>query len=1106
MIDIVTRSRIERESVSRAAAPRESQSDALTTAMPTRQIVSAVRRTRLKPGSVTPGEILILQQAIGNRAVNQLPAIAGSSQECGDIRQPRHVRMESERTLYPTGQSSEIVIARTVSIGNGDLFVQRDVGNVPVMPLLPGPSPSFESVAHCGCAPSRIQRQGTGSDSGLMLERAVAARSPLSTTVFEPNKRAVSGVSDSVRQTNGPGRNRDYGRVCAKIAIPANGRASRALHVARLQQAQELYGNGVAQRLVKTFSRPPVATEPVAPPIRPLELRGPSIDVASPPPIGPDAIPNAGSSDGLTRGSLDESVMIGNPAAAGKGHAPSSTGRVSGEPGSQLHAVADAQRRLILGDAERSEAQVLRAAANRRQQIGDRFGNVRQRISAVFAQSSTAVQSFVAEKQAQVQATSSNILNTAKGFMEGAVKTAERLANQARDGISGFVDNISSSLIGSAQGVAQQIMGVVSSIPGSDLPGVAQLRAAATRFVGQAAGAVTSALSQAQVFIHSVLQRGMEFLKSALTGFAEIANSTLAKVASGIQQAAHALFGFLRQIATRILSSLRTVVKGTLLPIVASVEGKAQRGVITAQQQAVAAIRNNLEDHLKALARYLSPRLTGTAAASGTGGAADPEAVVRAMGAEAVQNDHTIVRTFEERTSTILGSIFQALAGGASRAVQAIGQVVAEARQAIVAKIAQILEALSQITGAVSSVMQSLLQSIGESFVAVVQSVRILVQNTVDRLLDFARNALSRIGQLIAGFVSNLLSGNFSLPSLADVIGVFQPVLSNGPIEPRPPGPITKPGLQIIFLILAAVGALVLYVAPELAAAVIAALVAAGLSPVGALVVLGILAILALILLLLLLYLLWKLLNSKPAPKPKPPEPKITHETVFSARDGSPKTRTDIGVGEHVDFTGSVSGTWTANAGSPKTASGTKFAWVAPERKQTVTIQLTAGGTTASVSMKILEPDDITAVKEKERSIPAGVQGAGMILNFDFHPFNVSFGNVGTREVAGPASNIQGYYLKHGMPHDHNPGPVRFFPMSEDNKFAGTARDTAAQQGYPAPWDAGSFHWKIPNKFKVNTEGGDGKEYTNTIQEFTLTGPSGETKITKAGAEVKRTP
>ncbi len=91
------------------------------------------------------------------------------------------------------------------------------------------------------------------------------------------------------------------------------------------------------------------------------------------------------------------------------------------------------------------------------------------------------------------------------------------------------------------------------------------------------------------------------------------------------------------------------------------------------------------------------------------------------------------------------------------------------------------------------------------------------------------------------------------------------------------------------------------------------------------------------------------------------------------------------------------------------------------------------------------------------------------------------------------------------MPHDHNPGPVRFFRISEDNKFLAAA-DHAAQSGYPAPWGKGSFHWKIPNKFRVFTEGGDGKKYTDVIQGFTMKGRSGRTKVTKAGEKVERAP
>ncbi len=162
-------------------------------------------------------------------------------------------------------------------------------------------------------------------------------------------------------------------------------------------------------------------------------------------------------------------------------------------------------------------------------------------------------------------------------------------------------------------------------------------------------------------------------------------------------------------------------------------------------------------------------------------------------------------------------------------------------------------------------------------------------------------------------------------------------------------------------------------------------------------------------------------------------------------------------------------------------------------------------GDSASASLNVLEPDSITGIKLSEMTFPNGTQGAGMILNFSFNPLKVSFGNAESREVSGPASAITGYYLKHGMPHDHNAGPIIFFRIGPDNKFA-AARDRAAQAGYPAPWDAGSFHWLIPNKFRVITESGDGKEYTTVKQEFTMEGPSGKTKITKAGAEVERTP
>ena len=235
----------------------------------------------------------------------------------------------------------------------------------------------------------------------------------------------------------------------------------------------------------------------------------------------------------------------------------------------------------------------------------------------------------------------------------------------------------------------------------------------------------------------------------------------------------------------------------------------------------------------------------------------------------------------------------------------------------------------------------------------------------------------------------------------------------------------------------------------------------------------------------------------------------ITHETQFSAPDGSANTRTDVGVGEEVQFTAPNAGEWTASAGSPETlGSGTTFDWTASDRAASVEIKLKVGEQESSVTMDVIEPNRITATKKREIAYPAGRQGAGMKLDFNFHPMNVSFGNVETREVSGPATNISGYfednYTADALKHNAGDTPT-FFAMSQDNKFA-AAEDTAAFSGFPAPWSKGGFTWVIPNKFRVNTESGDGKQYTTVTQAFSISGSSGESEVEKGGASVERSP
>lgn len=252
----------------------------------------------------------------------------------------------------------------------------------------------------------------------------------------------------------------------------------------------------------------------------------------------------------------------------------------------------------------------------------------------------------------------------------------------------------------------------------------------------------------------------------------------------------------------------------------------------------------------------------------------------------------------------------------------------------------------------------------------------------------------------------------------------------------------------------------------------------------------------------------------KPEPKPKsepekavkPSKPTISHETTLSAPDGTDKKRTDVGVGEEVTFRGSAAGKWTATNGVPgELASGDKFTWTAPDRAATVAIKLQVGTEQETVSMKVIEPESITGRKNSEIPIGAGTAGAGMKLTFIYHPLRVSFGNVEAREVSGEATNITGYYKKHytaaGLHHDSGD---TFTQIKENNEDS--APDTAKTTDNFKPYERGTFDWVIPNRFKVKTEAGDGKKFTNVTQAFLMHDATGKITITKATAKVTRSP
>jgi len=233
--------------------------------------------------------------------------------------------------------------------------------------------------------------------------------------------------------------------------------------------------------------------------------------------------------------------------------------------------------------------------------------------------------------------------------------------------------------------------------------------------------------------------------------------------------------------------------------------------------------------------------------------------------------------------------------------------------------------------------------------------------------------------------------------------------------------------------------------------------------------------------------------------------PDITIETAVEAPDGSGKSRKKIGVGERVTFTGSKTGEWKATGGAPLTqATGLTFAWEAPSRGASVTISLTSGKYTRTVLLTILEPASIAGKKVDDMTFSRGRLGAGMRLRFNYMPKTVSFGNVDSKEVSGPATNVHGYFEGRTGPFQHHDSGDTFLPIQNNNEDS--VLDSAGFWGYPSPWRKGGYDWVIPNHFKVRSEAGDGKKFTDVTQAHRIEGTDGSAKITKAGANADRTP
>ena len=682
-----------------------------------------------------------------------------------------------------------------------------------------------------------------------------------------------------------------------------------------------------------------------------------------------------------------------------------------------LQTAAKLQSQVIANEAQLNEAQVVRIAQAHRQRIGGEFAGVRSALTGQLAQSGAALQGYFAAKGAEVGAAAAATMRSAQEAVTTTVTAADAQVQGARKSIDGFVAGATGTLQQRVQQMGGQIASAIRSVPFPDLPGVATVRAAAAGLADRAAVALSGGLGLVRDLIGAALQSGAQLLGNLLNGVRQAATSALAQAGATIQRGVQAVATGLSRLAGTVIAALRNVLAVTVVPTLNRIEAQAVQSLETARQQAVTAIRANRDQHLRAIADALRPAAAGAHPGS-SGGAPDVAArpgdngasALQALGDAARNNARAVLQIFEERTTTIVGSVVAALHGGVSRVVAQVTHVIAQATQAVTAKMQQVGEALGRVAQAVGSFVRALLQDVTEKITGVVATVRALVQEPIDTLLQFAQGAVTRALGFVGGWLRRLLSGDFQMPSLADVTGTFKP--TGGPITKPPPGPITFPGLAPILIAFAIFGAIVLFVVPELAV-VITALMALGLSATAALVVLGVLALLALILLFVVIYLLYQAFKPVPKPVPPPPPPPEQITSLTAVTSPGARARTTIGVGEQV-FLSHTPGpaNWTTTAGTLSPNSGVVVTLTAPDTAQTVTVT----GGDATLDFNIIAPNNVhmdrfsgTGVKHTKDHADSGIETLPFLL-----PDTVNFSRVRYREInVGAAVTSPGAYSCH---------------------------------------------------------------------------------------------
>lgn len=485
------------------------------------------------------------------------------------------------------------------------------------------------------------------------------------------------------------------------------------------------------------------------------------------------------------------------PAPASPGAGSVMLGRIAGAPRSAIQAQAMDQAQFIDNDSMRSESEISRIAATRRAQVKGFFAGARGGLSSFFTNAVVTVQKFISDRQAEVMAAVTSAFTWIRTAIAGALLAAQALITLTRARIGQLVQRLKTSLQTRVKSITGQITGLIDSIPFPDLPGIGWIRSQAVNLLSRAASFVNRALGGLFELIQSALDTALRLVDSFLGLLARALDAALALVSAAILRIVQMIGAALNRAAAIISSTLRRALFAMIVPVLNLVERLIIGVIGGAEQGAQGLVRTNREQYLSSLADSLTPKAPPPGARAVS--EASQIAVMRELARDASVNNRRIVQTFAFVMGGAILKIISTITSVVARIFAAVSAALAAIVRAIVTLVRLAIQILTQAVQAYIEFIRELIRSLTTWLDGVAEEIRSWMDGGIDRFIEFARDALSRIGRFAARFVRNLILGRSVAESLEDALGEFKGARY---IPSFKPPPLPPPGVVIGIILL----------------------------------------------------------------------------------------------------------------------------------------------------------------------------------------------------------------------------------------------------------------------------------------------------------------